>query len=353
MKKLLLIAFILASLFLFLSASVWEGTASITDELPSSGLYIATNSFPINTVVDVENLENGKIISLLVASRLEVPGFLAMLSRDAGNAIDIPGNSIGRIRMSESDDSRAFSHYVGARVALPAQEVTLPVPIITEENLFEIVTFEETIPIERIPEDYRVTDEGRFYDNIRMESGELIVDLPEELSPQPPPALIVQAIPEFDSLTLVPSEARPPVTVSSAPNPEFFIPQIENRETQTVAQTQTVPQPVPQPAPQTVVQQPPPPPAITQRPASFPVPTINRLEEGMYYLQIGAYSQPDSVHAEISSLDNNLPVVIMNAGTANEPVYRVLIGPLNLGESGAMMHRFRNTHRDAFIRQGT
>ena len=80
---------------------------------------------------------------------------------------------------------------------------------------------------------------------------------------------------------------------------------------------------------------------------------ISSLERGSYYLQLGAFSREDAVRQELARLDNGLPVVVMNAGSGDRPVYRILIGPLNLGESGAMLHRFRLTHRDAFVRQGT
>jgi hypothetical protein len=35
-------------------------------------------------------------------------------------------------------------------------------------------------------------------------------------------------------------------------------------------------------------------------------------------------------------------------------VYRVLVGPVNLGESGALLQRFkRSGYKDAFIKQGS
>jgi hypothetical protein len=43
----------------------------------------------------------------------------------------------------------------------------------------------------------------------------------------------------------------------------------------------------------------------------------------------------------------------MNSGTMEKPVYRILIGPVNLGESGALLQRFKLRYNDAFVRQGS
>ena len=311
MKKLCIFACIIASLFLFIGASVWEGTAAVSEDLPETGLYIATNSFPINTVVDVINLENGKTSSLIVSSKLEICGFLALLSKDAGDAIDLPGRAVSRIRMIQSGDPLAFSHYTGVRMP-HVHDVPLPE---SQESIEEI------------------------YENLRMEGRELIVDLPEGLDVQAAPAQISHVIPDYESLRLVPSEARPPTDTGPVPDPNYFIPQIVS------------PAPAPaQPPAQVTVPAPTPPPASP--PAVFSVPVVTQLDSGMYYLQVAAYRSVEAVQQEISGLDSNMPVIVMRAGTTEEPVYRVLIGPLNLGESGAMLERFRHTNRDVFLRYG-
>ena len=101
MKRICVIFAVSAALIILVSASVWEGTAAVAagSELPETGLYMATNSFPINTVVDVTNLENGKTIRLIAFSALETPGLLALLSREAANSIGLENRTIGRIRI--------------------------------------------------------------------------------------------------------------------------------------------------------------------------------------------------------------------------------------------------------------
>jgi hypothetical protein len=113
MKKKGALFCIAAALFTLINASVWEGAASGSPgaDLPETGYYVATNSFPRNTVVDITNLENGKTIRAVVSASLDNPGLLAVLSRDAAGAIGLPGRSIGRVRMSQPADPVAFSRF--------------------------------------------------------------------------------------------------------------------------------------------------------------------------------------------------------------------------------------------------
>jgi hypothetical protein len=113
MKKKGALFCIAAALVTLINASVWEGAASGSPgaDLPETGYYVATNSFPRNTVVDITNLENGKTVRAVVSASLDNPGLLAVLSRDAAGAIGLPGRSIGRVRMSQPADPVAFSRF--------------------------------------------------------------------------------------------------------------------------------------------------------------------------------------------------------------------------------------------------
>ncbi|MDR0486790.1 MAG: septal ring lytic transglycosylase RlpA family protein, partial [Treponema sp.] len=109
------IFFIILSLILLTGATDWEGAAAVAPagDLPDTGYYAATNSFPRNTVVDITNLENGKSIRVIVASGLETPGLLAVLSRNAAETIGLVSRSVGRIRISQTSDPIAFSRFPG------------------------------------------------------------------------------------------------------------------------------------------------------------------------------------------------------------------------------------------------
>jgi cell division septation protein DedD len=80
---------------------------------------------------------------------------------------------------------------------------------------------------------------------------------------------------------------------------------------------------------------------------------VDRLEAGKYYLQIGAYHKTESVKAEIAKMEKSYPLAIQSAGSSEKPLYRVLVGPLNQGESGALLQNFKTMgYKDAFIRRG-
>ena len=392
MKKPGLFFSICASLLIFVNASVWEGAAAAASggELPENGFYIATNSFPPNTVVDVTNLENGKTIRVIAASGLESPGLLALLSRDAANAIDLPGRSLGRISMSQPADPLTFSRPNGGSSSGDPDYDPAAFAAMNGYNPSSVET-------------------GAL-GNSRVEAGDLIVDLPDtaevpaspvqspssvvqdesivqEQGPQvagtqeqpsaPSPAGSAAPAPQLNvqtaELSFVPAETRPPETgpgidtssiipgVASAQeappqapvvpssdsspliDPSLIIPSIG--ETPKPTQTQ-----VSSGLPGTAAAPYQPPTAVFSGPFSAPI--ITSLEKGRYYLQIAAYSKEETVRSELSKIDNNLPVAIMNAGTQEKPVYRILIGPVNLGESGALLQRFKVSYKDAFVRLG-
>jgi len=82
---------------------------------------------------------------------------------------------------------------------------------------------------------------------------------------------------------------------------------------------------------------------------NLPVNTIERLDRGKYYVQVAALSA-DLVENALRQIDRGFaPVVIKGA----DNIYRVLIGPLNQGESAAVLARVRSIgYKDAFVRVG-
>ena len=84
----------------------------------------------------------------------------------------------------------------------------------------------------------------------------------------------------------------------------------------------------------------------------FQAPLISSLEQGKWYLQLGAYSRTENVENEIEKLGTSYPVAIQNIGTDEKPLFRVLLGPLSQGESSALLLRFKNIgYKDAFVRR--
>jgi hypothetical protein len=275
MKKVYLFAAVVTSFFMMVSASVWEGTAAIGDDFPEKGPYLATNSFPVNTMVEVVNLESNKTATLIVSTSLDNSKLLALLSKDAADAIGL--NNTGRIRMQEKDDQVTYSG-VGER---------------------------------------------RFFSGDPNYTSDL----------------------EGYDLTFVPAETRPPEDFRE-PDPGSFIPSITRiTEEPVVTITPVIPS-IPEQAP-------PPPVTANKTTPSFSPLLIESFIRGSYYVQIGAYEKTQTVESEISKIDKNLPVAVMETvmktGNTEKLVYRVLIGPLNLGESGAVFQKYRAIYKDAFL----
>jgi hypothetical protein len=296
MKKISLLAAITASVFMLVSASVWEGTAGIGSDLPENGFFLATNSFPVNTIVEVVNLENSKSVSLIVASSIENSGLLALLSTDAADFIGLKDK--GRIRMREKDDQVVYSG-------------------LGERRFFS-------------GDPNYSTDANTEYDGTEGEYFYADLD-------------------EYD-WAMITAEPRPPEDWRE-PNPDDFISSVSipvNRPD--IYESPVFPViPSTSPAPIPVITS-----SVSASSATtrFSAPLIQGFEKGMYYVQIGAYKTTQTVESEILKVEKNLPVAIMKIGNVEEPVYRVLIGPLNLGEGGAVLQSYKANYKDAFMRVG-
>jgi len=86
--------------------------------------------------------------------------------------------------------------------------------------------------------------------------------------------------------------------------------------------------------------------------STFSVRTIPRLDRGQYYVQLAALPE-ENVEKVIRQFDPQFfrydPVIYKDG----DNLYRILIGPLNQGESAAVLARFKSIgYRDAFVRRG-
>jgi hypothetical protein len=274
-KKIFLVAFI-ATVFTLINASELEGSAAIGEIFFEKGPYLATNYFPKNTLVDVVNLENNISATFIVYAPLENSSLLAVLSREAADAIGL--SIVGRIRMKEKDGQFSYSS-------------------LGERRIFSGDT------------DYTSDLEGYY-------------------------------------LALVPAESRPPEDFME-PDIGSFIPSIPNVVIPPLVFTDV-------PVIPTIPEQLPPPP-ITASPTTprFSAPLIQNFTRGSYYVQIGAYEKTQTVESEILKVDKNLPVAVMETvlktGSTEKLVYRVLIGPLNFGDSGIVFQRYKAIYKDAFL----
>jgi hypothetical protein len=217
-KKILSIVLIAAVAgFLFTGASPWEGAAAIAPdgELPASGRFVATNSFPRNTVVDITNIETGKSTRVIVAGGLDNPGLLGTVSREAAEIIGMRSGSVSRIRMTQPSDPVAYYRFTeGLSQGIPDYDSG---DIITEEN------YAAREPVEPIRIGQAPAEEPQSRPSVTTSTGlpgyflepewtggkssRNIVDLPE------PAAVAVQEEPSDPALTVSPEE---PVEVAEA-----------------------------------------------------------------------------------------------------------------------------------------
>jgi hypothetical protein len=79
---------------------------------------------------------------------------------------------------------------------------------------------------------------------------------------------------------------------------------------------------------------------------------IKNLSGGKYYLQIGLFDRKEVLAQKLTGLNWAYPYALETAGTFQSPKYKLLVGPVNEGESNALLLRFkRYGYHDAFIRR--
>ena len=121
----LILRLVLGGVFLALplvlsAQTLWEGSAAVGSYgvLPVKGLYGASNSFSRNTVVEVENLENGKKTEIIIVDRLEKSGFLLLLSQEAGASLGVSSGNVVRIRATLGQEDKINSYALSDEQAL-------------------------------------------------------------------------------------------------------------------------------------------------------------------------------------------------------------------------------------------
>ncbi|MDR2480178.1 MAG: SPOR domain-containing protein, partial [Treponema sp.] len=311
-----------------------------------------------NTVVDITNLENGASIRVIVAAALDTPGLLAVLSRNAASFLGLRSNAIGRIRMTQPADPIAFSRFTEGMSAYgepdyipgippvekPEYSPPPPSPAAPGSSRAEpaappVIDRDgaSVIPGESALFGYALEPEWNEFDYLGA-AGMPDSNPPPEAAAAVPPEPDKPA-PERGDFTLIPADERPPET--GAPDfidPSYVIPGIaapplEEGSGYLAGTGLEAPEEIPAP-----------------EHSIFDIPVLGALERGKYYIQIGAFSRPELIAPAIGRLHKNYPLAIQNAG-GQTPVYRLLLGPLNLGESGAMLQRVKSIgYTDAFVR---
>jgi len=135
------------------------------------------------------------------------------------------------------------------------------------------------------------------------------------------------------NLRLVPTQERIPQPDWRI-NPEYIIPPIGSQPTY----------PVERRDPATA-------PSVRNSP-TIKVHVISELEQGKWYVQIGAYTKPEHVDETILRIGTASPVVVLYISNETNPMYRVLLGPFAQNESKSILQYFRDKGYEAFLRSG-
>ena len=80
-----------AAVFCISAESYWEGSASMSryGEFPVKGLYGASNSFPLNSIVEVTNPANSKKTEIIIVNKLDDNNlFILLIKRRCRKAIN-------------------------------------------------------------------------------------------------------------------------------------------------------------------------------------------------------------------------------------------------------------------------
>jgi cell division protein FtsN len=90
--------------------------------------------------------------------------------------------------------------------------------------------------------------------------------------------------------------------------------------------------------------------AMAQGEAEEAVVLAGNLPSRTYFLQLGAYSTRNLAERLAGDLNQSYSVTILPADTGGRRFYKVLLGPLNVDESGTLLYQFRSRgFKDAFI----
>ncbi len=79
-----------------IAQSNWEGTAVVGEsaDFPPGGMYAASKSFPLNSMVDITSNASGRSGRVIIVRTLDDPGVFMLLSTTAADALAIePGDT--------------------------------------------------------------------------------------------------------------------------------------------------------------------------------------------------------------------------------------------------------------------
>ena len=373
-RILLISAFLsVAALFSLYADSYWEGAASMSryGEFPVKGFYGASNSFPLNSIVEVNNPLENKKVQIIIVNKLDDNNLFILLSKDASEKLAINEDQIVSVKakvvkqfISDGGGERELTedpdYYPAASINEEKAFVEeLPEPeaeYVSEKDLSDeiietfIISDESETPPEEIEEPVEEILNDELDDTENFDGPEVIItdiveteiieetvdevseeSVPEEelfekyepdtviAAPEEEGAVTDEALEYEEKLVLVPSGPKPPETGSSG-------------YTAPVTVLETYPE-------------------DTSSEEKTPVSDTGILDNNSFYLQIGAFKDYSAADSLLKTIELDYPVFLYTKG--GNGIYRVMAGPLKNDEKGAALYQVRiKGMKDAFIRKG-
>ncbi len=340
--------------FTLFAASIWEGNAVAAGPLdfPAEGLYGACNSFPLNSKVEVENLENGKKALVTITRNVDNPGVFIALSPAASAALGMRQGNAARVRVLAGTPAATLAPGMQPRPGESADPDFNPKLLALRE--LKATTAATTAPtaaqsassIPRAPSGDAAATPGAVSDASAQEAVALLA--PAERTQTPPsaaslPAADRSAPKPTEPAPELPGASTPPVASSPLPRPEPTLlseispelvrkPQVRPSVTGTALM---LPEPElpraqasPAEAPLLVGIDVPPPAASTPRvPLSEPLPRPDELPE----LSGGLVSAPPAARPDFALSEGEI-----NLGVAESPAEIPAKMPAEMPEASAV-----------------
>ncbi|MGO9412950.1 MAG: SPOR domain-containing protein [Spirochaetia bacterium] len=395
--------------------SYWDGNAAVQrgDAAFESGLYAASNSFPPDTRLKVQNLENGKSAIVTVSQRTDdQSGLLILLSPKAADAVGIAPGSITQVRVtvqqqaastgasaapegtynpdSDVNPGAAYAGAPGTAQQTGAQDQQAAGQAQQSAGHQPSAQDQQSAAQAQQPAAQPQSAAQAQQPPAAAQSAEDAEILAEAASRNPQKQLF---LPPREDQKFAYKPSTPEQTASAAEAPT----QPAQGETPSVsgetaspsgaqsqvplAEAQPQQQPTPQEAassaaqpsqpeagaqvalnpPQTPAEQPTSAPVTQATPERQPgqaqvVSSLPRLtgkkNTATFYVQLGAYATQEVAQGLAVSLMQTYPVLVLAPASGAKQMYRVLIGPLNKAESGTLLPVFKfKGFRDAFVRR--
>ncbi len=348
--------------------SFWDGNAALQRGDPSfeNGSFAASNSFPVGTMIVVENLETGKTADVMVSMRAgEQSDLLVLLSPKAAEALDISAGQVASVRVTlknaavaeaeprPDEDTLSKDPDVNPAAGMIAPDAAEQPGAL--ESLSGVVpkTSEVSTPEEE-PSIPPQAPAEELLKRLASRNPQKQLFLPpredEKFVYQPPieppkETAVISSL-EGQKRPVVPKrEPSVAVAAPSEPKPAPVTPEL----------TGSTPSRAPSTGPKTIVAlepSAPRPPAEAPgvKPKAAPAVPLTGTK-AVYYLQLGAYSNEKQATELATGLSSSYPVSVSAPQAAGNRFYRVLLGPLNKAEGGTLLYWFRyRGFPDAFLK---